>query len=99
MPHRQVYSQLKKVPQGVYCAVVFSGSPAELYGLRSMTWITEIGGKPVADLDSMMNAVREVPDETFVLVKMYHAFSRQTRVLSIRWVDRTGFNRIRDTQN
>ncbi len=64
-----------------------------------MTWITEIGGKPVADLDSMMNAVREVPDETFVLVKMYHAFSRQTRVLSIRWVDRTGFNRIRDTQN
>ncbi|KAI9009221.1 trypsin-like cysteine/serine peptidase domain-containing protein [Hyaloraphidium curvatum] len=84
MPHRQVYSQLKKVPNGVYCAVVFSGSPAELYGLRSMTWVTEIGGKPINDLDSMLAAVQAVPDETFVLVKMYHAFSRQTKVLSIR---------------
>lgn len=84
MPHRQIYSQLKKVPKGVYCAVVFSGSPAELYGLRSMTWVTEIAGKPITDLDSMLEAVRAVQDETFVLVKMYLAFSRHTKVISIR---------------
>jgi hypothetical protein len=42
VPHRSVYQQLKSVPKGVLCAVVYDGSPAQLYGLHPLSFVTEV---------------------------------------------------------
>ena len=42
MPHRAVYQQLKNVPKGVLCSVVYDGSPSQLFQLHPLSFVTEV---------------------------------------------------------
>ncbi|KAJ3210086.1 serine protease [Entophlyctis luteolus] len=37
MPHKSVHQQLKSVPEGVLCSVVYEGSPAQMYHLHPLS--------------------------------------------------------------
>ena len=46
-----MYQQLKVVPKGVLCAVVYDGSPAQMYQLHPMSWITSVNGQEINTLE------------------------------------------------
>ncbi|KAJ3389620.1 serine protease [Entophlyctis sp. JEL0112] len=83
MPHKSVHQQLKSVPEGVLCSVVYEGSPAQMYHLHPLSWITEINGEKISDLDDFVAAVSKIASDTFVRVKTVN-FSRFVTVIAIR---------------
>eukprot|EP00842_Homolaphlyctis_polyrhiza_P002799 jgi/Hompol1/351/HPOL_002476-RA len=84
MPHKAVYQHFKDVPPGVLCAAVSLGSPSLLYGLSPLSFITEINGVTINDLDGFLNAVAKVSPDTFVRVRTMMPLTRKVRVIAIR---------------
>ena len=41
-PHRALFFHMKKIPQGIYIALRYNGSPAHVDGISAMTFITEV---------------------------------------------------------
>lgn len=60
-PHRAMQFHTKYVPRGVYTSVLYSGSPAQRDGVSAAWFLTEIDGKPVHDLESLIAAVEDTP--------------------------------------
>ncbi|KAJ3293734.1 serine protease [Rhizoclosmatium sp. JEL0117] len=83
MPHRAIFHQLKTVPEGVLCSVVYDGSPAQLYQLQPLSWVTEINGQKILNLDDLVEAVSKIPSDSFARVKTVN-FQRFVKVLAIR---------------
>jgi hypothetical protein len=83
MPHKAIFQQLKKVPSGVLCSVVYDGSPAQLYGLHPLNWISEANDEPICDLDSFLSTVSKIPTDSFVRLKLM-SYNRFAKVISIR---------------
>ncbi|KAL2914404.1 hypothetical protein HK105_205971 [Polyrhizophydium stewartii] len=83
MPHKAVYQQLKEVPPGVLCTVVYDGSPSQLYGLHPLTWVTEVNGVPIQNLDDFLDAVSQVPADTFVRLRTVTSL-RFVKVIALR---------------
>ncbi|KAJ3036417.1 hypothetical protein HDV00_002740 [Rhizophlyctis rosea] len=83
LAHKAMYQQLKQVPQGVLCSVVYDGSPSQLYALHPLTWVTEVNGHPTPTLDAFLSAVKDIPSETYVRLKTVN-FHRFVRVITIR---------------
>ncbi|KAI8622830.1 hypothetical protein BC830DRAFT_1162701 [Chytriomyces sp. MP71] len=83
MPHKAVYQQLKNVPEGVLCSVVYEGSPAQMYALHPLSWVTEINGEKIVNLDDLVAAVSKIPTDTFARIKTIN-FQRFVRVIAIR---------------
>lgn len=65
-PYRDMAAQRAVEPYGVYVAFFAYGSPASRYGLLAGRRITEVDGRPVADLDAFIAAVRDKPDRASV---------------------------------
>ncbi|KAG2171435.1 hypothetical protein INT43_009096 [Umbelopsis isabellina] len=59
-PYRAVREQVSRVPGGIYVSCTLYGSPASS-ALRPGVWITEVQGKPVTDLNSFIEAVKNMP--------------------------------------
>jgi S1-C subfamily serine protease len=68
-PHRAMASQRGILPDGVFVAYFFYGSPATHYGLYAGRRITEVDGQPIADLDAFIKAVHGKPDRASVRLK------------------------------
>jgi len=68
-PYRAMAAQRNIEPYGVYVAFYGFGSPASRSGLLAGRRIVEIDGQPIANLDSMMEAVRNNKDGDAVRVK------------------------------
>ena len=83
MPHKAIYQQLKTVPKGVLCSIVFDGSPAQLYGLHPLTWVTDVNDTPISDLESFLQVVSKIPSDSFARVKVV-SYNRFVKVISIR---------------
>ncbi|KAJ3127248.1 serine protease [Physocladia obscura] len=83
MPHKSIFQQLKVVPSGVLCSVVYEGSPAQMYQLNPLSWVTEINGEKIVDLDDFVRAVSKIPSETFARLKTVN-FNRFVKVIAIR---------------
>ncbi|KNC98547.1 uncharacterized protein SPPG_06237 [Spizellomyces punctatus DAOM BR117] len=83
MPHKAVYQQLKDVPNGVLCSVVYDGSPSQLYNLHPLTWVTEINGQSIDSLDAFLAAVSTIPSGSFARLRTV-TFNRFVKVITIR---------------
>ncbi|XP_015880222.2 protease Do-like 7 isoform X1 [Ziziphus jujuba] len=68
---------------GVYVARWCHGSPVHRYGLYALQWIVEVNGKPTPDLDSFVNATKELEHGEFVRVKTVH-LNGKPRVLTLK---------------
>ncbi len=76
--HKPAYQQLPEVPQGVFCAVVSDGSPANLHGLVSHVWISEINHEPVFDLDTLIRIIKKHSPDEYLCLKLifYNKFEK-----------------------
>ncbi|KAI8836500.1 hypothetical protein BJ741DRAFT_605727 [Chytriomyces cf. hyalinus JEL632] len=83
MPHKAVYQQLKAVPEGVLCSVVYEGSPAQMYQLHPLSFVTEINGQKIVNLDDFVAAVSKIASDSFARIKTVN-FQRFVRVIAIR---------------
>ncbi|KAJ3217487.1 serine protease [Dinochytrium kinnereticum] len=83
MPPKAVYQQLKTIPKGVYCSVVYDGSPSQLYHLQPISWVTEVNGQAVENLDDFLKAVRAIPTDSYARIRTVN-FNRFVRVIAIR---------------
>ncbi len=68
-PHRAMSAQRGIPPEGVFVAYFSYGSPSTRYGLFAGRRIVEVDGRPTADLDSFIAAVRGRPDRSAVRLK------------------------------
>ncbi|KAJ2078258.1 hypothetical protein H4R24_004605 [Coemansia sp. RSA 988] len=82
-PYTALLLQSSKVPSGVYCSNVATGSPAQQYELAPTYWITNVNGISTPDLESFERVVRACPDNTYVRVKTI-SYDNEPCVLSIR---------------
>src|SRR4051794_34992780 len=57
MPHRAIQFHTKFVPRGVYTSLLYSGSPAQRDGVTAAWFVTEVDGKPIHDLATLLEAV------------------------------------------
>ncbi|MCB9778221.1 MAG: trypsin-like peptidase domain-containing protein [Alphaproteobacteria bacterium] len=68
-PHDAIPEQRGLVPNGVYVAWYWYGSPAARYGLRATRRILEVNGTPTPDLDTFLAAVGDLADGGAVRLK------------------------------
>ena len=57
-PHQAAQIQRRVPEEGVYVSLYWYGSPASRSKLRAARLITEVDGRPVADLDAFLALVR-----------------------------------------
>ncbi|KAJ3414765.1 hypothetical protein HDV05_006104 [Chytridiales sp. JEL 0842] len=82
-PHRAVLQQSQALPSRVYISARSKGSPAYMYGLAATQWVTEINGKPTPTLEDFLNAVKSLPDNEYVRVKIL-TFDQVPCVLTVK---------------
>ncbi|KAJ3370592.1 serine protease [Allomyces arbusculus] len=56
-PPRALTLTVKRVPRGVYVAVLYTGAPAHRDGLASCVFVTHVDGRAVTDLNELLVAV------------------------------------------
>lgn len=82
-PHKAVLQQSKTLPSRVYVSARSKGSPSYMYGMVPTMWVTHINGTPTPDLDALLKAVKQCPDNSYVRVKTM-SFDMIPTVLSIK---------------
>lgn len=68
-PHHAVRQQISKLFSEVYVSARTRGSPAYQYGLAPTNFITHVNNKPTPDLETFLQAVVEIPDNTYFRIK------------------------------
>ncbi|KNE62945.1 hypothetical protein AMAG_08120 [Allomyces macrogynus ATCC 38327] len=58
-PPRALTLTVKRVPRGVYVAVLYTGAPAHRDGLASCVFVTHVDGRAVTDLKELLAAVEK----------------------------------------
>ncbi|KAK3901021.1 trypsin-like cysteine/serine peptidase domain-containing protein [Staphylotrichum tortipilum] len=64
-PHHAVRQQISKLFSEVYVSARTRGSPSSQYGLAPTNFITHVNGQPTPDLESFLQAVIKIPDNTY----------------------------------
>jgi S1-C subfamily serine protease len=82
-PHRAMAAQRGIVPEGVFVAYFYYGSPATHYGLYAGRRITEVDGRPTPDLDAFIAAVRGKKDRAPVRLKTI-SWNGQVDVITLK---------------
>jgi S1-C subfamily serine protease len=82
-PHRAMSWQRGIPPEGVFVAYFAYGSPATRYGLIAGRRIMEVDGRPVADLDAFIEAVRGRADRSSVRLKTV-TWNGSTEVITLK---------------
>ena len=82
-PHRAIAAQRGIIPQGVFVAFFYYGSPATHYGLYAGRRITEVDGQPTPDLDAFIKAVRGKPDRSSLRLKTI-SWNGQVDVITLK---------------
>jgi len=82
-PHRAMAAQRGIVPEGVFVAFFYYGSPATHYGLYAGRRIVEVDGQPTPNLDAFIKAVRGKPDRASVRLKTV-SWNGQVDVITLK---------------
>jgi S1-C subfamily serine protease len=82
-PHRAMAAQRGIVPEGVFVAYFYYGSPATHYGLYAGRRITEVDGRPTPNLDAFIAAVRGKKDRAPVRLKTV-SWNGQVDVITLK---------------
>ncbi|KAI8989322.1 trypsin-like cysteine/serine peptidase domain-containing protein [Pilobolus umbonatus] len=82
-PHKAVLQQSKTLPSRIYISARSKGSPAYMYGLVPTMWITHINSKQVVTLDDLIEAVKNIEDNTYVRVRCV-SFDNVPMMLSVK---------------
>jgi hypothetical protein len=69
-PHHAVRQQISKIHSDVYISGRQRGSPAYAYGLSPTNFITHVNGTSTPDLDTFLQEVKKVPDNTYFRLKV-----------------------------
>ncbi|CAH6719920.1 pro-apoptotic serine protease Nma111p [[Candida] jaroonii] len=69
-PHLGVLQQMEKIPSEVYVTHRSSGGPALQYGLASVSFITHINDIETPDLETFINVVKDIPDNTYTKIRV-----------------------------
>ncbi|GAB1216645.1 hypothetical protein ATERTT37_005862 [Aspergillus terreus] len=64
-PHHAVRQQISKLHSEVYVSARSRGSPAYQYGLSPTNFITAVNGVPTPNLDTFVQEVSKIPDNTY----------------------------------
>ncbi|EED11727.1 PDZ domain-containing protein C23G3.12C, putative [Talaromyces stipitatus ATCC 10500] len=64
-PHLAVRQQISKLPSEIYVSARSRGSPAHQYELSPANFITAVNLVPTDDLDSFVQEVKKIPDNTY----------------------------------
>ncbi|KAJ4389708.1 hypothetical protein N0V93_007180 [Gnomoniopsis smithogilvyi] len=64
-PHHAVRQQISKLFSEVYVSARTRGSPSYQYGLAPTNFITHVNNAPTPDLESFLEAVVKIPDNTY----------------------------------
>lgn len=83
-PHAEVAHFSREIPTQIYVCWVDSGSPAEMCRLYDNSFIMEVNGKPVFDLDDLVREISGCRDGTYVRLKIMDAFRSTVKILAIR---------------
>ncbi|KKA30706.1 hypothetical protein TD95_004191 [Thielaviopsis punctulata] len=68
-PHHAVRQQISRLPSDVYVSARSRGSPAYQYGLAPTNFITHVNRRETKTLDVFLDAVREIPNNTYFVLK------------------------------
>jgi S1-C subfamily serine protease len=71
-PHHAVRQQISKLFSEVYVSARTRGSPSSQYGLAPTNFITHVNGKPTPDLESFLQAVIKIPDNTCEFARTFY---------------------------
>ncbi|KAH6578173.1 hypothetical protein BASA60_003769 [Batrachochytrium salamandrivorans] len=82
-PHKSILQQSKTSPSRVYVTGRVKGSPAYTYGITPTQWLTHVNGIPTNTLSEFAQAVKTLPDNTYVRVKTV-SFDLIPWVLSVK---------------
>lgn len=74
----------KKMPSNVYITWVDAGSPAECYQLFDNTFIMEVNEQSTQTLEDFFRVVKDLPDASFVRLKVMDAFRSTIKILPLR---------------
>ncbi|KAI8059616.1 trypsin-like cysteine/serine peptidase domain-containing protein [Gongronella butleri] len=85
-PHQAVLQQSKTLPSRIYISSRAKGSPAFMYGLVPTMWVTHINSTKVETLDDLIIAVKDIPDNTYVRVRVV-TFDNVPLMLSVKMVN------------
>ncbi len=77
-PHYEVRLQQGIVPDGLYVAWLWYGTPAARYGIRPTRRIIELDNKPVGTIDAFLAAIEGKEDRQSVRLKLESLDGRQT---------------------
>ncbi|KAF1357814.1 trypsin-like serine protease [Lizonia empirigonia] len=69
-PHQAVRQQISKIHSDVYISSRARGSPAYMYGLAPTNFLTHVNNKPTPDLDSFLEAVKQIKDNEYFRLKV-----------------------------
>ncbi|KAH8689409.1 putative nuclear serine protease HtrA2/Nma111 [Talaromyces proteolyticus] len=64
-PHHAVRQQISKLHSEIYISARSRGSPAYQYGLSPTNFITAVNGVQTRDLDSFVQEVKKIPNNTY----------------------------------
>ncbi|KAJ3155751.1 hypothetical protein HDU86_004220 [Geranomyces michiganensis] len=82
-PHRATRLQSQSMPSSIYVSARAKGSPAYMFGLMPTQFIVAVNGKLVQTLDEFVEAVRGLPDGTYVRIKTV-SFDMVPGVISVK---------------
>jgi S1-C subfamily serine protease len=68
-PHFGVRQLMDKIPSEVYVTRKSAGGPAEQFGILANGFITHINDEETKDIDSFINVVKTIPDNTYVKIR------------------------------
>ncbi|MCW9014240.1 MAG: trypsin-like peptidase domain-containing protein [Gammaproteobacteria bacterium] len=77
-PYRALAYQRGIKPEGVHVSHVWSGSPANRYGLGVTHRIIEVNGHAITDLDDFIKYVTAVRNNDFVQLKVHDLIERES---------------------
>ncbi|KAL3232472.1 Uncharacterized protein RNJ44_04388 [Nakaseomyces bracarensis] len=69
-PHHAVRQAMLNIPSGVYCTFRGESSPGIQYGISATNFITHVNEMETPDLDTFLNIVRQIPDNTYCKIRM-----------------------------
>merc|ERR1712232_477723 len=68
---------------GVFCTLIYSGSPAQMFHALTKVYVTEVNNEPTPDMDSFIEVTSKLEHREFIRFKSVDMFG-QEKVFSLK---------------